>query len=861
MANAQIQITADTSAALRSIQQIEKALGNVSTTANSVERSMSGLTNTMRTLAGAVIGASLFNFVDSLQNVQNKLRIATTSQAEFNSALSAVKAIADKTGQSLVATGDLYASVAKNAATLGYNQEQITTVTNAMATALKASGTSAQGASSVMYQFGQILAKGKVNGDEFTTIMENLGGPVMNVVAKNMGVTTAELIKMKEKGLIGAKDFTDALIRSMNELDQMGGKAVPTLSQNLTKVQNSFGDFIIKLDQATGFTQKLGDGMAWIAKNTDVVVPILAALIGYLAAARIAAFVVEIYRAVAAIRAMGIAAAVSEALITGGISALAGLAGAAAAYAGAQAIFDKVDGSVKEMNTDLNATATAAQNGLGTANGQLTGIADKFTEILKKQKEQLAISGLSAQAYQIENQLLGFRRDLEGKMTAEQEKQLRSVLKQIEERKALVGIAEQQKTIMADIAISYAEGSIQADKLRAIESLRRQYGEEIAKKYGDQITALVEIQKITGEIKKYEQESYIARQAAAGVAMTMAETNSADLDIAIKYNEVLYRLQGTQEILTAEQKKRLYASIEETENAKKRLEYYRQMKQSVESVNKALTGPAAGAMAAGQLGGLDPMTAARTANETLFNGLAQLRADDLISEQQYQTAKVAAAVQANDAIMAAQQKLFETQKMYQLQNDKNSIFGYEQQKQIAADSAKFQMKSDFEKTQFAIENIGSVFSALGAQNKKAFEASKALNIATALMNTYMGATKALATYPWPFGMIAAAAAVAAGLAQVAAIRSQQYSGRALGGPVMGGQSYIVGESGPELFTPATTGSITRNGDLGGGSPVNVNFTIVANDTTGFDQLLASRKGVIQQIISDAMLEKGRRSVV
>jgi phage-related minor tail protein len=71
---------------------------------------------------------------------------------------------------------------------------------------------------------------------------------------------------------------------------------------------------------------------------------------------------------------------------------------------------------------------------------------------------------------------------------------------------------------------------------------------------------------------------------------------------------------------------------------------------------------------------------------------------------------------------------------------------------------------------------------------------------------------------------------------------------------------VVGERGPELFTPSTSGRVTRNQDMGnGGGVTNVNFTIVANDTTGFDQLLASRKGVIQQIISDAMLEKGKRS--
>jgi hypothetical protein len=60
-----------------------------------------------------------------------------------------------------------------------------------------------------------------------------------------------------------------------------------------------------------------------------------------------------------------------------------------------------------------------------------------------------------------------------------------------------------------------------------------------------------------------------------------------------------------------------------------------------------------------------------------------------------------------------------------------------------------------------------------------------------------------------------------------------------------------------MFTPGAAGNITPNNQLGGGA-TNINFTIVANDTTGFDQLLTSRRGMIQQIVSDAMLEKGQR---
>lgn len=47
--------------------------------------------------------------------------------------------------------------------------------------------------------------------------------------------------------------------------------------------------------------------------------------------------------------------------------------------------------------------------------------------------------------------------------------------------------------------------------------------------------------------------------------------------------------------------------------------------------------------------------------------------------------------------------------------------------------------------------------------------------------------------------------------------------RAAGGPVAAGQTYLVGEKGPELFTPASAGAITPNAALRGAG-VTVNIT-------------------------------------
>ena len=62
--------------------------------------------------------------------------------------------------------------------------------------------------------------------------------------------------------------------------------------------------------------------------------------------------------------------------------------------------------------------------------------------------------------------------------------------------------------------------------------------------------------------------------------------------------------------------------------------------------------------------------------------------------------------------------------------------------------------------------------------------------------------------------------------------------RANGGPVKGGGSYIVGEKGPELFTPGVSGMVTPNHALGGSTNVVVNVDASGSSVEGDDQSAA-----------------------
>jgi len=149
-------------------------------------------------------------------------------------------------------------------------------------------------------------------------------------------------------------------------------------------------------------------------------------------------------------------------------------------------------------------------------------------------------------------------------------------------------------------------------------------------------------------------------------------------------------------------------------------------------------------------------------------------------------------------------------------------------------------------------------------------AEKRQNAAKIVSDSYaaaMGAYKALAGIPIigpALGAGAAALILGAGVSYAA----KSLTGRALGGQVRGGESYVVGERGPEVLTMGGSGRITTNekirnsssGDSGGVKQANITFQISTVDAQGFDDLLDSRRGQIINMINTALYDQGRRTI-
>jgi SLT domain-containing protein len=130
----------------------------------------------------------------------------------------------------------------------------------------------------------------------------------------------------------------------------------------------------------------------------------------------------------------------------------------------------------------------------------------------------------------------------------------------------------------------------------------------------------------------------------------------------------------------------------------------------------------------------------------------------------------------------------------------------------------------------------------------------------------MSAYKSLAPIPF-VGPALGAAAAAAILGTGAQYAAQSLAGRALGGQVRAGESYMVGERGPEVLTMGNGGgSITPNEAIRNeksqvvNKTANVSFNIQANDTQGFDELLVQRRGLIINVINEALNDQGKAAI-
>ena len=99
-----------------------------------------------------------------------------------------------------------------------FNDNEAVKFTSTLDKAFKVSGTSAEEAKSAMFQLNQAMTSGKLQGDEFRSVMEN--APILaQKIAESMGVSMGELKKLGSEGKITSDVIKNAVLGSAGEIE------------------------------------------------------------------------------------------------------------------------------------------------------------------------------------------------------------------------------------------------------------------------------------------------------------------------------------------------------------------------------------------------------------------------------------------------------------------------------------------------------------------------------------------------------------------------------------------------------------------------------------------------------------------
>lgn len=262
--NINVRISADSSEATAAVNKVANTISSelpksVAEASNRVAKEAAGIRAEIKSIvaqinkglqfAGAVTGIGLVankvkdvavaaaQTADELTSIRSRINLINDGSQTTAEIMDKIYGAANRSRGSYIDMADSVAKLnmlAKDA--FSSNDEAIAFVEQ-LNKQFKISGASVQEASAAMYQLTQAMAAGKLQGDEFRSIMEN--APLLaQSIANEMGLSVGQLKEMSSQGLITADIIKNALLGSAEETNEKFAEIPMTFAEVGQSIQN-----------------------------------------------------------------------------------------------------------------------------------------------------------------------------------------------------------------------------------------------------------------------------------------------------------------------------------------------------------------------------------------------------------------------------------------------------------------------------------------------------------------------------------------------------------------------------------------------------------------------------------------------
>lgn len=837
----------------RGLSDVEKQMDKTNAATRELGGGLNGIATALKAVAAATALREIAGMVQGYQEMADRVRLATSSVAEFEMVQARLVQTANGTYRSLKEAQELYIGAGASLKAMGYTTQQALDVTDSLSYSFVTNAVNADRAQAATEAFAKSMAKGKVDADAWMTISSSVD-TVVGQLAKTTGKTSQEILALGASGKLAARDLSEALRKSLDD----NAKAAAGMSNNLTdasvRMRTAMTAVFVEVENQTGAWQALTDGIItaadWIleaAGNSDkmavlingatTAVTALAAIMAGRLLTAIGSYVVQQSVLIAGLVRQGLA---ERAAATSALALAQAQLAVATNYSHRKVATDAVAAAQARLNAVTTAGAVAAR-GLGAAMGLLGGpgglillaAAAIFTfgqnsENAKAPVDNLAeaVGNLGTRALELQKiQLMDKIQQMGdlGGVASNSAAQIETLQKNLKEFPKSAKAEEWTRQLAEQRAVAEAAGS----ELEKYKTRIQDVDKELANRAnGIKPTAPTEpTLNPTSDPAKEDAAAKKRQSLLDANVKAVKDLEQAQKEAALSGYELAeaQNLANLNPLATPEQianvKKLSRAIFDQTELVKNAAEE----EKNAEAMRKAATAA-------------DPRTAAADKYKTDLEQYQAFKANQLITDQQYEELKAAAATQYEAQRLAAQEQMFAAQ-------NRGNAFVMDSLNALGQTSTQVisSMLAGTMNTQEALQALGTTIfnQVIGAvvdwgiaqvkaiiMGQTAQAASTAAGIAqgAALQAAYTPAAIAASIASFGGAAVAGASAMAASVPAMAAMIT---AGRKNGGPTTAGNVYRVNEGGaPEIWTGSngsqymtapTNGHMTSNADATAGS--------------------------------------------
>lgn len=232
--------------------------------AASLSAEIEKLTGKLAALAGV---HELMHLADAFTETGNRLRVLTSSQAEFTRLMDDTFAIAQSTRMEWGEVAATYQRLTAATEDLHLSEQKRLGITRELAEGVKISGASTREAAMAMGEFMHAFETGALTGREFKVLMKDTPA-LMSELRHALGLTGEQFAEMGKHGELSAAKIIEAFDKAAPSIHEKFGRTIPTLTeqwqmfeQEMTKALGESGAVEAAMTAMSAATKWLGEAL------------------------------------------------------------------------------------------------------------------------------------------------------------------------------------------------------------------------------------------------------------------------------------------------------------------------------------------------------------------------------------------------------------------------------------------------------------------------------------------------------------------------------------------------------------------------------------------------------------------------